>query len=122
VGNLVLIEAQLLDLDTRRKTAPTHGARGVNAAARSPWQFLGTSFGACSVAPKGGWPGSRARPRFLCAQPVHVDWWARAVAAQPMPSNSYAPAPRGRGRGRVAHAASHAVRYSERTNGEAPAA
>jgi hypothetical protein len=107
-----------------RATAGAPRPPCVNAAATSSWQFLGTSFGACSVALKGVRPGSRARPPSLCAQPAHVGWWARAVAAQPMPSNSYAPAPRKTRsvEGRVAHAASHAVHYSERTNGEAPAA
>jgi hypothetical protein len=44
------------------KTSPK--CPGVNAAATPAWQFLGTSFGVYSVAPKGVRPGSRARPDF----------------------------------------------------------
>jgi hypothetical protein len=69
-------------------------ARGVNAEATSPWQLLGTSFGVCSVAPKGVRPGSRARPPTLCAQPARVGWWARAVAFRVNAGNDRSPSAR----------------------------
>jgi len=67
-GHLVLIEAQFVGLDTRRKTgAPERMAQARNARKVTRGNFSPSLPSACSVAPKGGWPGSRARPRFRCA-------------------------------------------------------